>query len=154
MTEDALIYAAVIRQLVTKDHTFGGADPRFRSIYVIDGAVEGAGDPMTAMNRHRSDQPFSHDTQDGIRFLSTAAELPRVQFVPNSAAVVVGEGLGHVENHGVLISLGPIKGDGRRLKVGTRLWISGLAGQGLTYVLTSNDGVWEVSGTTGPRAIS
>ena len=41
MARKAAIYAAVIRRLVTKDHTFGGGDPGFRIVFVVDGAVPG-----------------------------------------------------------------------------------------------------------------
>jgi hypothetical protein len=59
-----------------------------------------------------------------------------------------------VKNGGVLISLGSIEPDGKRVEVETSLWINGLAGQWLTYVLEQKDGSWAVTGTTGPMAIS
>jgi hypothetical protein len=65
-----------------------------------------------------------------------------------------GSSPGHVKNGGVLISLGPIEEDRRRVRVGNSLWISGLAGQWLTYVLEQRDGHWTVTGRSGPTAIS
>jgi hypothetical protein len=152
---EAAIYAAAVRQLVTKDHTFGGGDPGFKIVYVVDGAVERAEDPTSASEPKK---PFSHDLKDGVRFLSSLAELPPVEFVAERDLVVIGtqsgSSPGHVKNHGVLISLGPIEGEGDRVEVGTSLWINGLAGQWLTYVLTGDDDAWKVTGTTGPMAIS
>jgi hypothetical protein len=154
---DALIYAAVVRQLVTKDHTFGGGDPGFKVVYIVDGVVEGAEDSMKTLDELDPKRPFGHDLKDGVRFLSAAADLPDVEFVPERDAVVVGAGSagpGHVKNEGVLITLGPIEGSGKRVEVGNSLWINGLAGQWLTYVLELQDDVWRITGTTGTVAIS
>jgi hypothetical protein len=153
----AAIYAAVVRQLVTKDHTFGGADPGFKVVYVLDGVVVDAADPSKPPSAHDPKEPFSHDVKDGVRFLSTLADLPPVEFVASRHSVVAGASAsspGEVKNGGVLISLGSIEPDGKRVEVETSLWINGLAGQWLTYVLEQKDGSWAVTGTTGPTAIS
>jgi hypothetical protein len=153
----ANIYGAVIRQLVTKDHTFG-RNPGFKVVYVLDGVVEDAEDPSKPVNAHDPRNPFSHDVKDGVRFLSRLGHLPPIQFVPERDSVVVGtrsgSSPGHVKNGGVLISLGPIEGNATRVRVGNSLWINGLAGQWLTYVLEQRDGHWNVTGTTGRMAIS
>lgn len=157
INRSAAIYAAVVRQLVTKDHTFGGADPGFKVVYVLDGVVVDAADPSKSPNAHDPKEPFSHDVKDRVRFLSTLAELPSVEFVASRHSVVAGASSsspGQVKNGGVLISLGPIESDGKRVEVETSLWINGLAGQWLTYVLEQKDGSWAVTGTTGPLAIS
>jgi hypothetical protein len=153
----AAIYAAVVLQLVTKDHTFGGADPGFKVIYVLDGVVADAADPSKPANANDPKEPFSHDVKDGVRFLSTLADLPPVEFVASRHSAVAGASAsspGEVKNGGVLISLGPIDPDGKRVEVETSLWINGLAGQWLTYVLEQKNGSWAVTGTTGPMAIS
>jgi hypothetical protein len=153
-----LIYAAVIRQLVTRDHTFGGADPGFRVIYVLDGVVEGAEDPEKPVDEHDPERPFSHDLKDAMRSLSALAGVPPIEFVAERGSVVVGEDSGkrpgHVKAGGVLISLGPIEGAGDRVEVGNSLWINGQAGQWLTYVVEYRKGVWHLTGTTGQMAIS
>src|SRR6266508_2969629 len=152
----AAIYAAVVRQLVTKDHTFGGADPGFKVVYVLDGVVVDAADPSKPPSAHDPKEPFSHDVKDGVRFLSTLADLPPVEFVASRHSVVAGaspSSPGEVKNGGVLISLGSIEPDGKRVEVETSLWINGLAGQWLTYLLEQKDGSWAVTGTTGPMAI-
>jgi len=151
----AAIYAAVVRQLVTKDHTFGGGDPGFKVVYVLDGVVVDAADPSKPPREHDPKEPFSHDLKDGVRFLSTLAELPPVEFVAERDSVVAGthsgSSPGHVKNGGVLISLGPIKGDANRVEVANSLWINGLAGQWLTYVVERGDGGWAVTGISGRR---
>jgi hypothetical protein len=154
---EAAIYAAVVRQLVTNDHTFG-SDPGFKIVYVLDGVVENAADPSKPVNRHDPKEPFTHDVKDGVRFLSELAGLPPVEFIADRDSVVVGErpdsDPGHVKNGGVLISLGPIDADAGSVEVETSLWINGLAGQWLTYVLERKGEAWIITGTTGPMAIS
>jgi hypothetical protein len=154
----AKIYAAVIRQLVTKDHTFGRADPGFKVVYVLDGVVEDAEDPSKPVDAQDPTHPFSHDLKGGVQILSRLGDLPPIRFVPERDPVVAGirsgSSPGHVKNGGVLISLGPIEGNATRVRVGNSLWISGLAGQWLTYVLEQRDGDWTVRGTSGPMAIS
>jgi hypothetical protein len=153
---ETLVYAAVIRQLVTKDHTFGGADPGFKVVYVVDGVVEGVGGVDAHVGQSDPAQPFSDDVKAGL--LRALQDVPPIMFVSERAAVIVGKNstdpIGHVKNKGVLISLGPIEGTGTRVEVGNSLWISGLAGLWQTYVLRARDGAWKVSGTTGPVAIS
>jgi hypothetical protein len=153
---ETVIYAAVIRQLVTKDHTFGGADPGFKVVYVMDGVVKGAGDVDGNVDESDPAEPFSDNVKAVLR--TKLGDLPPIEFVSERAAVVIGtnsgKAIGHVKNNGVLISLGPIEGSGTRVEVGNSLWISGLAGQWQTYVLQARDGAWNVDGTTGPVAIS
>jgi hypothetical protein len=151
----AAIYASVIRQLVTKDHTFGGGDPGFKVIYVMDGVIDGAGD-LDGHVAESAKEPFSPTIKAELK--RALSDLPPVEFVATRDAVVIGTKAGaapgHVRNGGVLISLGPIAGGGTKVEVGNSLWISGLAGQWLTYVLESRDEAWRVVGTTGPVAIS
>jgi hypothetical protein len=154
---ETVIYAAVIRQLVTKDHTFGGADPGFRVVYVMDGVVKGAGDVDGNVDESDPAEPFGDDVKAGLR-TALGGDLPPIEFVSERSSVVVGtnsgKAPGHVKNEGVLISLGPIEGSGTKAEVGNSLWINGLAGQWQTYVLEARDGAWKVAGTTGPVAIS
>jgi hypothetical protein len=156
LVRETLVYAAVIRQLVTKDHTFGGADPGFKVVYVMDGAVAGVGDVEGNVGESDPAEPFSDDVKAGL--VRALEDLPPIEFVSERAAVIAGtnsnDPIGHVKNKGVLISLGPIEGTGTKVEVGNSLWISGLAGLWQTYVLKARDGVWKVSGTTGPVAIS
>jgi hypothetical protein len=155
---EGAIYAAVIRRLIKKDHTYGGADPGFRVVYVLDGPIPDAGDPEEASQSRTPAQPFSHEVKDAIRFYSKLADLPRVKFVADSSTAVVGtrggKRPGHVMGRGVLLTLAPIRGEGATVGVGANLWISALAGYWSTYVVKERNGHWSVVGTTGPVAIS
>jgi hypothetical protein len=156
LPRETSVYAAVIRQLVTKDHTFGGGDPGFEVVYVMDGVVAGAGKIDGNVDESDPAQPFGDEVKDGL--LGALEDLPPIEFVSERSAVVVGtnsgKAPGYVKNSGVLISLGPIEGSATKAEVGNSLWISGLAGQWQTYVLEAQEGAWKVSGTTGPVAIS
>lgn len=154
MERKASIYAAVIRRLVTKDHTFGGGNPGFRVVFVVDGAVPGVANPNRQGTRNRK-RPFSEALKRKLE--SELSDLPALQFVRTRGAAIRGESSsspGQVISGGVLITLGPIVGGPSRVRVGNNLWVSGLAGQWLTYVLTRRTGEWRVKGTTGPMAIS
>jgi hypothetical protein len=146
----AAVYAAVVRRLVTKDHTFGGAPSPFRRVYIVDGVVPEAGYPAVPRETR---QPFVVEVRDGIA--RELADLPPIEFVSDPEAVIVDQNqCPRVKGKGVLISLGPISGSGRRVTVANGLFFACLGGQWLTYVLERVDGDWRVVGTKGPVAIS
>ena len=142
------VYAAVIRELVARSHGFGVSDTGV--VYVLDGSVDGAEDPMRAANVHP--RPFKPALKRRLR--KALDELPAMQFVKDRAAVITGEAPGHVIDHGVLLTLGPIKGGRARMEVGSSLWVNGLAGQWQTYVVVPAGPGWKVAGTTGRMVIS
>jgi hypothetical protein len=150
MERSAAIYSAVIRQLVTKDHTFGGAPSPFKRIYIVDGVVPAADDPGIPRETR---QPFVAKVRHGIaRELS---DLPPLKFVSVPDVVIVDKNeCPRVKGEGVLISLGPISAGGRRVTVANGLFFACLGGQWLTYVLARVDGDWRVVGTKGTVAIS
>ena len=155
-TEDvgAEIYAAVIRRLVTKDHTFGQGESPFKHVYVINGPIPDAGDPETVGDAFGpASEPFSSEVIAGIE--EELKDLPPVTFIADGNDVRHGErGMGGVKNDGVIISLGPLERNEGRIHVSNRLWCGGLCAQWLTYVLAEDDGRWKITGTTGPVSIS
>lgn len=152
----ASIYAAVVRQLVTKDHTFGRTDPGFRMVYVLDGSVAGVADPSRRVTKQAPADRFPARLKEILRL--QLADLPPLEFVARRSDVVVGEEAGtspgQVVDGGVLVTLGPIRTRRNRVTVACSLWINGLAGSWQTYVLARRGGRWIVRGTTGPMAIS
>jgi len=157
------VYASVIRQLVTKDHGYGGADPGFRGVYVINGVVEGAEDPGSFVEP-KPEKPFARQVKRGLR--KALDDVPPIKFVNDLSSVLPGkpQSFGRycsthpascrVINNGVLLTLGPIQGDTGRVEVGNSLWINLQAGRWGTYVLERRRGGWEVTGTTGPEVVS
>jgi hypothetical protein len=145
-----LIYSAVIRRIVTKDHTFGRGKSPFEHVYVVDGVVKEAGD---VRRQGQPRKPFSEEIKLGIR--EELRDLPPVSFLRDADSVRAGEdGLVKVKGNGVIITLGPISDGDDRVKVGTNLRCSELCGQWSTYVLERDGEVWRVTGTVGPVAIS
>ena len=146
------IYSDVIERLVTKDHTFGRNASPFDRVYVIEGPVEGAGDPMTGFKR--STRPFDQATKEAI--LVRLKDLPPIEFITDADEARIGrQGMGGVRGNGVIITLGPIRRKSpTELHVGHSLWCSGLCGSWATYVVEERDDGWKITGTTGPVAIS
>jgi hypothetical protein len=145
-----LIYSAVIRRLVTRDHTFGGSRTPFHHVYVIDGVVEEAGD---VRGDGEQGKPFSSQIREGIK--RELDDLPPIDFVRDFDLAWSGDDeWGKVKDDGVIITLGPILKKDGRVQVGTNLRCSELCGQWLTYVLDRHRGEWRVTGTVGPVAIS
>lgn len=146
----AEIYAAVIRQLVTVDHTFGAAQPRFRVVYVVDGVVPGAG--SSRRDYFTPARPFGEELTAGIR-QRLEGEVPPIRFVADGEDALRSVRTGTVENRGVLVSLGPIGRKNGRVRVPNMLWCGGKCAQWMTYVLAERDGRWVVT-RSGPATIS
>ena len=147
------IYAAVIHQLVTKDHTFGEEAPGLEVIYVLDRPVDTAGSPDKGTAPEREGEPFSEDLRARLR--AALSHLPPIEFVADREEVMVEkDGFPMVRGGDGLVTLGPLPENGDRVEVPASLYFTGLAGIWLTYVVEGSDGDWNVTGTTGPVAIS
>ena len=146
------IYAAIIRRLVTKDHTFGTAPSPFERVYVVDGVAAGV-DDRTAVTP-ATVEPFGPAVRAGI--LRELRDLPPVEFVSDPGSVVSGEKrCARVTGSGALITLGPISGEGENVSVPSDLFFGCLGALRLNYVLErAVDGGWQVVGTKGPIVIS
>jgi hypothetical protein len=151
---EAEIYSAVVRRLVTKDHTFGRAASPFEHVYVIDGAIADAGDPRAVTAFGPAPREFETQVIAGIR--RRLKDLGPLDFITDPDSVRRGkQRLGGVKNEGVIISLGPIEQlEPNEVHVSSGLWCGGTCGQWLTYVVREQHGRWNVIGTTGPSAIS
>jgi hypothetical protein len=101
------IYAAVIRQLVTIDHTFGEEGPGLEVIYVLDRPVGTAGSPDMGTTPEREGEPFSADLRAGLRAALT--DLPSIQFVAEMEQVIEEkDGFPMVKGQDGLVSVGLI----------------------------------------------
>jgi hypothetical protein len=147
------IYSAIIRRLVTVDHTFGEEGPGLEIIYVLDRPVGRAGSPDMGTTPEREGEPFSPALRAALRAALT--DLPPLEFVAEMEQVIVEkDGFPMVKGQDGLVTLGLIPEDGDRVEVPASLYFTGLAGTWLTYVIESSGGEWQVTGTTGPVAIS
>ena len=150
---EAEIYAAVIRHLVSKDHTFGRGRFSYKVIFVLDGprndAGRARGDVFASSSR-----PFSADVVAGIEE-EVSGELPPLRFVGDgSDALRGGKRLGEVKQSGALIVLGPIGRKKGRVEVPNTFWCGGKCSQWLTFVVSERNGRWVVKGTTGRVTMS
>ena len=144
------VYSAVVRQLVTEDHTFGAGESPFDRVFIDTRIDEGAGDSDT---RPRVGPRLSAEEQAAI--LHELADLPPVEFVEDPDSVIVDkDACAVVKEDGVLITLGPISGDSERVTVPNDMFFACLGAQWLTYVLEQAEGDWRITGTKGPIGIS
>jgi hypothetical protein len=154
LTEDdqakADIYATVLRQLYTVDHTFG-EPPNFPSIYLVETTDDSVGDPDAPQTK-------SNVLLKSIQVAITASleELPaEFVWVGNSNEVPLDNNTGTVEGNGAIITLGNthFQEDGSAF-VSVSIYIANLAAGGLTYIVERIDGVWQIIGDTGVRWMS
>ena len=145
------VYAAVFRQQVTEDHTFGGGRTPFDRLFIVSGVVE---NDAKWRSMWRITEPFSDAVRAGLR--AELRTLPPLRFVsgPEARRISKERMDGGGRKLAVILSVGSIDGDGSRVKVSNSLWCGGLCAQWSTYVLNATDDGWKVTGTTGPIAIS
>ena len=145
------VYGTVLRRLIMKDHTFGRGRSPFDHVYVLDGVVRNG---ARWRKMWKIAQPFSEQVRRGLR--KELRALPPITFISGARAQRMGEkGMdAGIKGMGVILSVGPIDGEGSRVEVSNSLWCGGLCGQWMTYVLKSSDGRWRITGTTGPMVIS
>lgn len=149
-SDHAAIYAAVIRQLVTIDDTFGGTlHPSL--IYVLTTTNDQAGDPDTPSGDSQSLAP---ELQNNI--VAALADLTAtIIWVESREDVPIDAHTGQIAENGVLVMLGNVhpQTDGT-VHVPASIYIANLAAGGQTYVLEQVEGVWMIMGNTGVEWIS
>lgn len=146
--DPAEIYALVVRQLYTVDHTFG-QPPLFPLVYLLRQTDDSIGAPGSPANGQTL---FPGDQQ---RIVSLLADLPaRFVWVDGRDDVPL-DAIGVVQEGGAMITLGNISQqlDGS-LHTPAGIYIGSLAAGGQTYVLQAVDGVWQITGVSGPVWIS
>src|SRR5690606_35124482 len=152
-TDEAAIYATVIRQLVTVDDTFGGTlDPSH--IYILRETNEQAGDPASATGEsHLLDAALQDEIS--VRLASIPAEIT---WVDSREEVPINSETGAVEDNGVIVTLGDVHWQEEQeedvVYVPGSIYIGSLAAGGQTYVLERVGGTWLITGNTGVQWIS
>jgi ABC-type transport system involved in multi-copper enzyme maturation permease subunit len=145
--EQAQIYAAVIRQMYTVDHTFGDQSPGWKNIYIVTVTDDSIGDPSVEQDDSAAiSQPILGAVVEKIKDLPVAINLVESR---DTAPVDAQNGsIDHGE--GVIFTLGnihPMK-DGS-VQVSASLYFNNMGSWGRTYILSKVDGAWQISGTTG-----
>jgi hypothetical protein len=143
---EAFVFAAVIEHMTAEDGQTSGFDV----IYVLDHSVEGVSDPDGPEGPRT---PIPQDVQ--IRIQEELALLPPIRFIADPDEVIgPEEGGSQVENGGILITLGPVSSGDDRVEVEASSYIANLAATWQTWVLERRGLRWEVTGTSGPVAVS
>jgi hypothetical protein len=143
---EAFVYAAVIRHMTAEE----GQSSGFPVIFVLDQAVEGA---SKVEGEAGARTPISSEVQ--IRVQEELALLPPIRFVADRDEVIgTTRDETQVQNGGILITLGPVPEGDDRLEVEASSYIAALAATWQTWVLERHGLRWQVTGTTGPVAVS
>lgn len=141
------IYAAAIRQLYTVDHTFG-EPPSWPTLYVVTQTDDSVG---TLEEAQSPPQTLTESERESIA--KALSDLPmEVVWVASRDEAPISDAVGLVdEGNAVIITLGNIhpQEDGS-VQVPASLYCGMLCATGMTYVVEQVDGVWQVTGTTGP----
>ena len=151
LTTQSELYAAVVRQLYTVDHTFGNNPPKIPMIYILTTTDDKAGDPRGAS---ASPAKLSEDLQQSIS--ERLKDLPaEIRYVSDRKEVPLNAQDGAVTDGGAIITLGNIfaRVDGK-MQVAGSIYFSGTASGGKTYLLEKNGDLWKITGTTGVEWIS
>jgi hypothetical protein len=142
---DIAIYAAVVTHMTSEEGQASG----FRVIYVLDRLMENADDP----DDPGSGTPLPPEDQEALR--EALAEVAPVEFVSSREEVTGPQAEGaRVQNDGIFLTLGPIRGEGDRVLVPASSYLGNLAGTWQTWVVEREPDGWQVTGTEGPVAIS
>jgi ABC-2 type transport system permease protein len=149
--DEAAIYAAIVRQLYTVDHTFGDQPPNFPVVYLLQWTDDSVGDPGAPQNDPRLLPPV---VQEGIA--AVLADLPaEFRWVATKDEVPLEESGGRVKDGGAIITVGNVREqDDGSVHVSASIYFANLGAAGKTYVLRQVNGVWQVVGTTGTEWIS
>jgi hypothetical protein len=149
-SDEAAIYAQIIRRLATKDDTFGGSlNPRV--LYVIRATDDAAGDPMGGQSESVG---LSETVQAAIT--EALSDLPaEIVWVSSRDEVPLDQERFAVVDGGAVITIGNLhpQKDGT-VHVAGSIWVAMLAAGGQTYVLEQIGGEWTITGTTGVMWIS
>lgn len=150
LEQKANIYAAVVRQNVTVDDTFGG-NLKPLLIYIVRQTNDAIGDPnVEALESVVLVEELQNQITNQLTDLEAA-----IIWVNDRVEVEIEPDTGRVAKDGVIVTLGNIhpQEDGTVL-VSSSIYIAGLAAGGQTYILEQVDGQWIVSGHTGVQWIS
>ena len=148
LPEEALIYAAVIRQLYTVDHTFGDSPPNWPRVYVLkrtDDTIAGTGEEDAASRE------LAGPVQEAVT--TALGDLPaEIIWVAAWDEVPISDEDGAVDQgDGIIITLGNIhEQEEGTVHVPASLHCGGLCATGMTYILELTPSGWTVTGTDGP----
>jgi ABC-2 type transport system permease protein len=147
--DEVAIYAAVVRQLYTVDHTFG-EPPNFSFVFLVQATDDSVGDPDAP---RAGSQVLRESVRKGV--VKALSDLPaEFGWISERGEAPLNEDFSVVDG-GAVFTLGNIHAQpGDSALVSASLYIGPEGALGKTYVLERVDGVWQVMGDTGVRWIS
>lgn len=148
-SDSAQVMAAAIRELVSKDHTFGEGPPPFSQYLIQSQLDQFAGNPTGIAGAQT--RPLTDEERAAIN--DVLAPIGPVRFIEDPDDWRTKD-LTPTIDSAVILGVGePLISDSTAT-VPVSLWCGGLCGTWLTYRLDLEDGGWQVVGTEGPIAIS
>jgi len=149
--DQAAIYAAVVRQIYTADHTFGDQPPNFPIVYLVRTTDDSVGDPGAPQT---GPSTLAEAVQTGIE--AALDDLPaEIEWIDKASEVPLDDNRGTVAGGGAVITLGNLHlQENGSVLVSARLYFSMPGAMGKTYVLDRVDGNWQVIGDTGVQWMS
>jgi len=143
--DEVQVYATVIRQVYTIDHTFG-QPPNFPNIYLLK--------TNTLKNGASAQEGDAPTSAADVAIIEALSDLPALFTWVTSLDDVPQDSYDTVVN-GAVIRVGPIHPvDDGSLQVTASIYFASLGAGGQTYVLEQENGVWTITGTTGQRWMS
>jgi hypothetical protein len=143
------IYAAVIRQLYTVDHTFDRA-PEWPVVYVLGVTDDQIGDPDAPQSEPG---PVPGPVRAGI--VDSLQDLPAKFLWRDAQDDVPLDNRGSVADGGAMVTLGNVHlNENGQVLVSARVFFAMLGAGAQTYVLEQIDGAWQIVGTTGVQIVS
>lgn len=147
-TAESAIHAAVVRQLVEFDNTFG-PDYRFTEVLIVGHVETHAGDPT---RQGEPGESFTAGRRSAIR--AAVEHLAPVRFIDNRNDYIRQDVLQPTIPGSAIITVAPVEFDDRGATVGAGMWCGGTCGLWLTYRLSEEPDGWTVTGREGPWSIS
>jgi hypothetical protein len=141
-------YTAVLRRYLGTPAENSFPKRTFTVVYVLDHAFADAAKPT---GTHGSGTPIAQSTQRQV-----TAAVDGVVFIADRRTVIENRGnCAQVKNGGILIVLGPPKGDDNEVTVAVNGFVACQGATWLTYVVRNEPGSgWRVTGTTGEMAVA
>lgn len=145
---ESRIYAAVTRQLVEIDNTFG-PHHRFSQILILERLDPHAGD---ATYQDQSGRSLTGEQRQAI--IDAIEHLGPIEFIVDWRQFVREDILEPAIPGSVIVTLAPADFDDEGATVGANLWCGGTCGLWLTYRVVEETSGWTVAGREGNWSIS
>jgi hypothetical protein len=151
---EAEVYEQVLRRYLSTPSENSFPEKTFQTVYVFDQTEVDAGEPKDGNQPKQPSAPITADVQSQV--VAAFAATTKLTFVADKASVLINkDGCAQVKDGAILITLGPIDGDGNEVEVGINGFVACLGATWLTYVVHNPTGTgWTVKGTTGSMTIS